>query len=620
MPQPARLPLGAPESVRSFVECRSDRLELDVTRLGWLAAGGFEPLVELQPGSTSTTAPLRITWDSAGFLTTDLRLTILAGRLSVDTSGLPSLIRGDVDRWIADFNRTLTEHSKELDSLRVEHDRITLTKRATPPHSSNAGGVGAVATPGSGSSPPVSSPAAAPPAPPHSTTRKIVAIVTAIALVLLGGLGVWAGRRSGGDESTRPAPAPADDQGANDDTPPPGDAADDAAPPDAVPVADAPQPTPTPSAILCGAPQAGASDFQIGSWDSIDGLMPCNQLPPDALFGCGAAMLPCPGAAPWLIRAGGVIGRSHDGSVPDALTGEVGPSQAEFLVEAVVPDGVDLDGASVRLTSECGGRELAGRSALLASGPTPLAHPLFSFGPCTVTGGALEVGDGTEIALSPTAFGDGGEFVIDGATVAPELEVGNGSVFDDVRFRFAPDWLDAALTTLGVLAAAPLDGRCVRLAEPGDIIATAGLLGSCRSAGAGWVLAAGFTNDPSIPERITPVAHGAGFVNPVGAADSAAVDFDGFDTSRPLFDQTIFPCGIGHVGVTVCPAERAGPVAAGSLVAVTVVFADRLPVDSPDRTTTFDFAPSGGPTWTVGGGASGWTIDAGPTATAALGP
>jgi hypothetical protein len=607
----ARLPSGAPESVRSFVECRSDRLEFAVHDLGWLATSGFQPQIRLLAGSTPTTAPLRITWDEAGFLATDLRLTIVSGRLSVDTSDLPTLLRPNVDRWIADFNRTLTDHAKELDSLRAERDRITVTKRDTPPHGANAGGVAAIAALGSRSSSRTRAPSS-PPSPTPATPRKLVAAVVVVALVLLGGLGVWASRRSSDEAVSTAAPIPVGEQ-------------DVGSPLNGVPedestaetddqqiadqqIADPPQPTPTPSVVVCGAPQTGIDDFRSGSWDSIDGLQACQQLPPGGAFTCDSTVLPCPGTAPWLLRASGVVGVSHAGSVPDAVTGEVGPSQAEHLVQAIAPSGADVTQARISVTDECGGEQLTGRSSLMLDGPTPVAHPLFSFGPCRTIGGTVELADGVEIDLPGAMFGTNGEFVVDSAMVAAELVIGNGNVFDDPRFVFGSDWSDAALTTLGVLAAAPLDGRCVRLAEPVDVASTAGVLDSCRSAGAGWVLASGFTPDPSIPERFTPIAHGAGFVNPGGRPDSAAVDFDGFDTTRPLFDQTIFPCGIGHVGITVCPPDLDGPVAAGSLIAVTVVFDGDLPGAGADRVVTVDFALSGGPSWTIGGDRSGWTI------------
>ncbi len=612
MAEPARLPPDAPESVRAFVECRSNRLELDLRQLGWLSAAGYQPSVELLPGSTAATAPLRVTWDTAGFLTTDVRLTVVSGRLSVDTGILPSLLRSDADRWIADFNRTLTERSKELDQLRAEHDRVTFTKRDTPPHGANAGGLGGFAAPGSRSRSRSSSdtPAAAPSA-SSSTTKKLIATVTAIALVLLGGLGVWASRRSSGERASpavpTPTPAPQDDAAAVEPTeqPPP---AEDPATDDAV------LPTPTPDIIVCGAPQVGGERFAPGSWDTIDALQPCQQLPSDGTFSCDSTVLPCPGAAPWLVRARGIVGISHDGSVPDAVTGEQGPSQAEYPVQVLAPAGIDITGANVRITSDCG-EPLTGRSALEPNGTTLVAHPLFSFGPCRTVGGVIELADGAEIELPASMFGTDGEFVVDSAAVAAALDVGNASVFDDSRFRFESDWSDGALTTLGVLAATPLDGRCVRLAEPTDAAETADVLATCRSQGAGWVLAAGFTHDASIAQQLTPVAHGAGFVNPEGRADSAAAGFDGFDTSGPLFDQTIFPCGVGHVGVTVCPSDSDGPVAAGSLIAVTVVFDDALPVEAPDRTVTIDFAPSGGPAWSIGGDGPEWTIDAGDATT-----
>lgn len=64
-PRTPRLPDSAPQALREFVACRSMSVRLDTDELGWIpvpdgvpASGA--PDVTVQPGSTPTTATLRV--------------------------------------------------------------------------------------------------------------------------------------------------------------------------------------------------------------------------------------------------------------------------------------------------------------------------------------------------------------------------------------------------------------------------------------------------------------------------------------------------------------------------------------------------------------------------------
>lgn len=87
--RPARLPDSAPDALRQFVACTTDRveLELDLDDMGWVPKRSglpeaAAPEITVEDGWTPSSATIRVGW---GIVSIGLPATIVDGQLHIDS-------------------------------------------------------------------------------------------------------------------------------------------------------------------------------------------------------------------------------------------------------------------------------------------------------------------------------------------------------------------------------------------------------------------------------------------------------------------------------------------------------------------------------------------------------
>ena len=135
---PPPLPPDLPADLRSFVECRLDRVELQGGKAAWIpvppvlkkTVGRFlKPSATITPLPAAGTARLAVKWALVG-------LTLLGsvddGRLVLRpesrTSGLLDEVYAGVDGWVGNLNDWLAANGYRLAPLEVVPGRIALRK------------------------------------------------------------------------------------------------------------------------------------------------------------------------------------------------------------------------------------------------------------------------------------------------------------------------------------------------------------------------------------------------------------------------------------------------------------------------------------------------------------
>lgn len=131
------LPPELPDDLRDFLECRGDRATLVNGPVTWVAippgarslVGDGPPVLEIEPGSTPTSATLRL---ALGWLKVALPAAVIDGRLVIDTRKLPFLtpgsVKAEIQRFVDDLNGRLEAHGKQLGPPEFPPGGMTLTK------------------------------------------------------------------------------------------------------------------------------------------------------------------------------------------------------------------------------------------------------------------------------------------------------------------------------------------------------------------------------------------------------------------------------------------------------------------------------------------------------------
>lgn len=500
--KPPKLPAGAPKELKDFIACKRMEVDLDPAQAGWI------PKPELVPDGLAPTVTPTVTGTNAvsvavgwGFVALTLPVSVADGQLQVDATNMPG--KQAIDDWVKSLNGSLKSHGKELATLELKDDKIHLTKRP-------------IAAPAAETPPATDTPKEEGNADAAKTTLKpgcLIGILVAAVLFLGAGIGFLLTRgddEAAGTKATTTSAAPTTTE------------------------------EPIDEALICArleVLQQVLDDFGVDD--------PC-EIDPDDFWEACEDYMPCfTGGVP-LIVISPLVGVTHDGSIPDTVTGEAAPSQAEHLVQVVGP--LADATTSIDVTSACGNHEVNGQSPFLATGVTSIKHPLRRFGDCfasvyyrTATSKQL-LGSYTYIVSDAVVAA--GPPVIDGITIPTDTS------------------LNAAGTTLGLLGGKPLDLGCTWYSALGGSQS----LAQCVTDR--WAFNAA-VNDPRI------ASFGAGWVNPLGVAAPSAEDMAPFGASRLFGPGTLFPCGPGHFGYTAC-AKNEAIVGTSSFIAGTVSWTSRL--------------------------------------------
>ena len=135
---PPPLPPDLPADLRSFVECRLDRVELQGGKAAWIPV---PPVLKntvgrfLKPSAVITalpepgTARLAVKWALVGLtLVGSVENGRLAMRPEARTSGLLDQVYAGVDGWVGNLNDWLGANGYQLAPLDVAPGRIALRK------------------------------------------------------------------------------------------------------------------------------------------------------------------------------------------------------------------------------------------------------------------------------------------------------------------------------------------------------------------------------------------------------------------------------------------------------------------------------------------------------------
>lgn len=149
--KPPQLPKDAPQDVKDFVDCKSDKVTLDPTKKGFL------PEIPVIGAPDVTVAPVagkpgtaKVTLKKTGLLDTSFTLTVTNGHLAADTTGVtPQLVKDAIDRWVKRYNDWLDANNRKLDGLSVDKGTATVTK-VPAGAAGGAGGTGGAGTAGQG--------------------------------------------------------------------------------------------------------------------------------------------------------------------------------------------------------------------------------------------------------------------------------------------------------------------------------------------------------------------------------------------------------------------------------------------------------------------------------------
>ena len=129
------LPEGAPAELRAFVGCTTDTVRLDLEETDWLPApGGMDavsPEVTVEPGSGQGQVTVTASW--GGFIEVRLPLSVVDGKLEVDTSEVPPFLSSGVRRWVDDLNEHLEANGKGLGPIQLDGSTVALQKIALAP-------------------------------------------------------------------------------------------------------------------------------------------------------------------------------------------------------------------------------------------------------------------------------------------------------------------------------------------------------------------------------------------------------------------------------------------------------------------------------------------------------
>ncbi|MFN3258210.1 MAG: hypothetical protein ACE37B_21225 [Ilumatobacter sp.] len=609
MSKPARLPAGAPASLRQFVACTLDTTTLDLTDLGWIprpaeVPDALAPSVSIGDDATSTSATIKVGYGP--FIAVALPASIVEGELRIDAADLPFGIGPNVTKWVDAFNATLRANGKRLDEFSVDSDSISLTKKPA-----------VTATDGSTVAPSASTTTvvAAPPAtePPKKSGSGCLAwaagAVAAIAVAV--GIGVVA--TNSGDDTAQTS--------------------------DSIIVVDEPastEPATTGPATTGPATTGPATTIaQVGQSDGlslIDNMALCHAFSdsdsdsPDQRgidYGrislpsgpcepvvagthtppCPATSLVCevPGAPPFVI--GGTFGTDHTRQITDAATGILSNSTAEQMLFLIDESGLGDSAANVVL--DCNGQRMVGSTVLRAGAISSADIPLQSYGTCQPA--PLEFLDGPQSGLLVVVSPPGDPYTVDDAQPDPGEPDVERYVRSSARFSVEPTWADATSIIHQTIAGAPVDDRCTWFFDAADVGQLVRVLDGCGTRQNLWVFAAATTPvdiDAAISMTDTAIGTTATLVAP---PPDAPDDTGAFDA---LFDNTVFPCGFGYIAYTACSDDEPDMNASG-LVTVSASLLDAVPIpgDGTDRAHVVDFGSNGGPTYTMRQADVGWGVE-----------
>jgi hypothetical protein len=250
---------------------------------------------------------------------------------------------------------------------------------------------------------------------------------------------------------------------------------------------------------------------------------------------CGPPLACVTEFQPAVVGAG--VNITHDGSEPDAVTGEEGVSQGEVVGGTTWND-------LIRVAAECAGRTTTAEATPDADGLFRAPLPLYQYGTCQITEVSLLDGGQVAVPVPPQSLVPGGSF-----TVGPEETSVEGEITELLaQLRRLQD-LQVTIETRFITVTDTFFegiGVCFDLAIEGV---------PCPDA-----------NHP-IGFSVLGDGRGASGASVAGATDQVLQQYFG--------DGGRYPCGPGHLAFTAC-GEDAGVPPAGTFLSLTTIAPEAL--------------------------------------------
>ena len=578
MPPKVKLPKHAPPALRDFVSCKADTLDLDPKDTGWIPIpkdlGEFAgpPEVTIEQGATPGTVRVTAQW-MGGVVKVTLDVSVTDGNLQVQAGGpLGAALQGDINTWLQTLNEFFKENGKKVGDVTIQNEKARIRKvplAATPPPATTPAIGGTTTTP-----PPAPPPKPVPTPTPGSESQGGGGCLKWLGLLLIGVIGVGAigygaiqifdGEESVGSTTTTEATA-------------------------------ATTTTIETTGMACGSDQSASDETLEAIGQSIEGFTttnseiaypqtwvdplmraPCAAADDKTLAwyqSCSAPFTCIPQSSTLFFPGGypaGEMPTSHNGSEPDAVTGEIGLSANEpfFFTSAA--------GATFRLTADCEGKISTADAQPDERGVTQFNLPVYRFGQCNATGLNMSLG-GSPVALPVDLVAPGGSWLVSPNSYPADTDAMLERLGSLTGSADAPDvWLEiqeiiSTLSEASTGLTLPFtDPNCHRFLPHGSPIALYGF------------------NAPGCP-GLQPLTW-SGEPTRFGRSDGPEVAFHGgYATSAPVAGTSeflyggkfpLFPCGPGQVTITVCPEDENIP-RDEAMVVVTVALTE--PPTIPSR-------------------------------------
>lgn len=135
-PPRTKLPRGVPDTLKDFVRCRTNEVELEAGDLTWLPkpdTGGI-PVPDVTPGLTFEngltpgSVTISVGW---GFFNISVTGTIRDGKLNVDAPAIPGL-GSQITGWVNDLNADLEANGMQVGDLSIRNGKLHFGKEAIP--------------------------------------------------------------------------------------------------------------------------------------------------------------------------------------------------------------------------------------------------------------------------------------------------------------------------------------------------------------------------------------------------------------------------------------------------------------------------------------------------------
>ena len=201
-------------------------------------------------------------------------------------------------------------------------------------------------------------------------------------------------------------------------------------------------------------------------------------------------------------------------------------------------------------------------------------------------------------------FGDGGKYVVgpDQPTAGAVDQLKWAPLVPLLSAQFPQPGVSDIMNIDSVLGGTAVSWQCTGMVSGTEHLVSMDFSATCAKSGESRLTLFGL--DPTA-STVGPVIISGAFANPLGTfapSTDAAMPY----SWAPLFLHSVFPCGVGQVAFTVCPAQDAQSDT-GAFVVASMEFQTPVP-PTPGADAPTIALSAGGHTWTLAPAQGAWTL------------